>query len=116
MVTRTDGMQEMAVIFCKNFSEVVRQVRCGEPLRPASFLGFACGLWQSNGIEARPLLRADSQADIDAAVAAGYTVTAYVRYPDLDAFVPFTSAVEMAAAKAANAQILGKRPYGPLPN
>lgn len=99
---------ELAVVFCKNFPELVRRVQRREPLVPEVFLGFVKGVVNWTGSTGVTIMPAESENFIDSAATKGYTVTAYVRMPDLHAFVPFTDAAEKTAAAAANEKILGK--------
>ena len=108
MVIKTNATQEIAVIFCKDFPDLVRRVERQEPLFPKAFLSFLKGLVNWTGGTGMTMLPAESEQFIATTVANGYTVTAYVRLPDLHAFVPFTGNAEMLAAAAANQKILGK--------
>jgi len=108
MSTITITKSEVAVVFCKNFPELVRRVRRQEPLFPEAFVSVVKGFVNWTGSKAVTMFSAETEHILDATVASGYTVTAYVRLPDLNAFVPFTDAAEKTAAAAANEKILGK--------
>jgi hypothetical protein len=107
MVIKTNATQQIAVIFCKDFPELVRRVQCQEPLFPEAFLSFVRGFVNWTGSMGMTMMPAESEQFIATKVANGYTVTAYVRLPDLHAYVPFTGKAEMSAAAAANQKILG---------
>jgi hypothetical protein len=106
--TKTNATQEIAVVFCKDFPELVRRVQCQEPLFPEVFLSFVKGFVNWTGGTGFTMLPAESEHFIETTVASGYTVTAYVQLPDLQAFVPFTDEAEKSVAAAANQKILGK--------
>ena len=108
MVVKTNITKEIAVVFCKNFPELVRRVRRQEPVFPEAFVCVVNGFVNWTGGKGVTIMPAESEHFIDATVSTGYTVTAYVRLPDLHAFVPFTDAAEKTAAAAANEKILGK--------
>jgi hypothetical protein len=114
MDTRAHSMEQIAVFFCKDFPEVVRRVRCKEPL----FLletshSFMPSFTDSNGDIQIPMEQAEF---IRAVVTKGYTVTLFLRLSDHYGFVPFSDELETSAAMAVNEKILGKLSLGTLPN
>ena len=43
MRIKTNATQQIALILCKDFPELVRRVECQEPLFPEAFLSFVNG-------------------------------------------------------------------------
>ena len=102
-------MDTIAILFCKDFPEVVRKARGNEPLSPLeTSYRFVEGLWYSVGNTAMTAMPQESSNIVDAMVANGYTVTGFFRLSDFQAFVPFDDEIEKLAATAANEKILEK--------
>jgi len=111
MESKPHAKEKIAVIFCKDFPEAVRRAGCQEPLFPETFVSVVEGFVNWTADECRTVLPERFERFVDAKVASGYTVTAYVRLRELQAFVPFTDEAEKLAA--ANETILGTpRPEG----
>lgn len=104
MNTPTYSMEEIAVFYCKQFQDVVGKTRRNEPIFLETTHGIEPGFWNSSSDTAPTLLL---QEFVDAKVAEGYTVTAYVR-SNLEVYFPFADDFEKSVAAAVSKKILGK--------
>jgi hypothetical protein len=100
------SLTAIAVFFCKDFPEVVRQARCQKPQFATLTLRILDGFLHSSGKNCVTFWKNDSADIIDSLVAQGYTVTGYMRLIDAQAFVPFDDEVEDAVATAVNKVLL----------
>jgi hypothetical protein len=104
MNTPTYSLEEITVFYCKQFQEVVRKTQHNEPIFLITAYGFEPGFWNSSSDAAPTLLL---QEFVDAKVAEGFTVTAYVR-SNLEVYFPFADDFEKSVAAAVSKKILGK--------
>jgi hypothetical protein len=105
MSTHIHSTEKIAVFFCKDFQKLLRKMKDKEPNFLETSHSIVDGYTDSNG-DIR--LTQESEGFINAMVANGYTVTAFVRLSDSYRFVPFTDAFEKLAATAVNQRIFGK--------
>jgi hypothetical protein len=105
MSTHIRSTEKIAVFFCKHFQKLLRKMKDKKPNFLETSHSVVDGYTDSNG-DIR--LTQESEGFINAMVANGYTVTAFVRLSDSYRFVPFTDAFEKSAATAVNQRIFGK--------
>ena len=103
MSTSIPSTEKIAVFFCKDFQKLLNKIKDKKPSFLKTSQSFVDGFSDSNG-DIR--LTRESVDFINAMVANGYTVTAFVRLSDSYAFVPFTDEFETSAAMAVNEKIL----------
>jgi hypothetical protein len=106
MSTVNQSFCKIAVFFCKDFPEVVRQARCQKPQFATLALRILDGFLHSSGNSCITVWTKESAAIIDSLAVQAYTVTGYMRLIDAQAFVPFDDKVEYAVATAVNKEIL----------
>jgi len=97
-------MEAIAVFYCKQFQDVVSKTQRHEPIYLETANSVEPGFWSSSSNTAPTLLL---QEFVDAKVAEGYTVTAYVR-SNLEVYFPFADDFEKSVAAAVSKKILGK--------
>jgi len=100
------SLTAIAVLFCKDFPEVVRKALRQEPHHAKLEIRVLDGSLFSSGNDGLTTWSEESAGIIDSLVAQGYTVTAYLRLSDAEAFVPFVDEIEYAVALAVNKEIL----------
>jgi hypothetical protein len=113
MNTSIRSTEKIAVFFCKDFQELLGKMKDKQPSFLNTSHSFVDGFSDSSG---NIQLTEESVNFINAMVANGCTVTAFVRLSDSYAFVPFTDEFEKSAAMAVNEKILGEAPLNPLLN
>jgi len=106
MSTANESFCKIAVFFCKDFPEVVRKALRQEPHHAKVEIRVLDGILVSSGNDGFTPWSEESAGIIDSLVAQGYTVTAYMRLSDAEAFVPVVDEIEYAVATAVNKVIL----------
>jgi len=99
---------QTAVVFCKDFPEVVRKTRQNEIFVPEISLANVEGTFHVIDNECVTMFTAESYDLIDAKVAQGYTVTSYVRLSDLLAFIPIEDPFWASVAAAISQEVIRK--------
>lgn len=99
---------QIAVVFCKDFPEVVRKTRRNETFAPEVSLDIVEGMLYVIDNTCLTALAPESYDFIDAKVAQGHTVTSYVRTSDLAAFVPIYDDFLASVAAAISQKLVRK--------
>src|SRR5271155_4106596 len=108
MVVKLYQYHRTAVVFCKDFAEVVRKTRRNEIFVPEiSLVNVEGGFYViDNGCVT--LFTPPSYRLIDAMVAKGYTVTSYVRLSDLYGYIPIEDPFWASVAAAISQEVIRK--------
>jgi len=101
-------MDTIAILFCKDFPEVVRKARRNEPTFLETKHSLVNGLIYWTGEASSKLISQKSSDFIHSMATNGYNVTGFVRLSDLFELVTFDDEFEKSTAMAVNKQIFAE--------